>query len=120
MTRARRHLVTLRLNLKRCLILKFNSVRNRGLVHGTTRQQVFERLVDLARRECRCSLRGIGLILAEIPSLRGVLRESKVSRTTLLLDPGFSREMNKLHCVSMAVLGRGKSIFLHIRKRSIF
>jgi hypothetical protein len=73
MTRARRHLVTLRLNPNHCLILKFNSVRNRGLVHGTTRQQVFEELVDLARRECRCSLRGIGLTLSKIPTLGGVL-----------------------------------------------
>lgn len=69
MTRARRHLVILRLSPKHCLILKFNSVRNRGLVHGTTRQQVFEGLADLARRECRCSLRGIGLTLAKIPTL---------------------------------------------------
>lgn len=64
MTRARRHLVIMGLNLNHCFILNFNSVRGWGLVHGTTWQQIFEGLADLARRERRCSLRGIGLMLA--------------------------------------------------------
>ncbi|KAH8993570.1 P-loop containing nucleoside triphosphate hydrolase protein [Lactarius hatsudake] len=73
MTRARRHLVIMCLNPKRCFILNCNSVRGRGLVHSTTRQQIFEGLADLARRECGCSLRGTGLTLAKMATPGSVL-----------------------------------------------
>ncbi len=73
MTRARRHLVIMSLNPKHSFILNFNSVRSWGFVHSTTRQQIFEGLADLARRERGCSLRGVGLTLAKIATPLRVL-----------------------------------------------
>ena len=99
MTRARRHLVIMSLNLKRCFILSFDSVRGWGLVHGTTWQQIFEGLADLARRECRCSLRGIGLMLVKMRILTRKYSRQITGMYKALARSGFSREMNKLHCV---------------------
>src|SRR6266702_8350620 len=82
MTRARRHLVIMSLNPKHSFILNFNSVRSWGFVHGTTRQQIFEGLADLARRERGCSLRGVGLTLAKIATPLRVLARKYGRRKT--------------------------------------